>query len=195
MSEHPTTFGLGAALGTGVLAQEVGSVIPGAVNAITDTSGLVYKASDRYDINTQSRLAIRTDGNINHNIIFHGPGGKEVGRFDFNEGTVKFEGDANEAAKVFTEWARKSWDDLRVKDKTEALDEVIHDIIAESSGELYSEEEKVAMLTCLQLAQKRKDELSPVGRSEDRIYPQAPLTPVGVQAQAMAALAPEGKSL
>jgi len=182
MSEHPTTFGLGASLNTAI-----GQAVP---SAVTDISG----------------LAIRTDGNINHNIIFHGPGGKEVGRFDFNEGTVKFEGDANEAAKVFTEWARKSWDDLRRKDKTEALDEVIHDIIAESSGELYSEEEKVAMLTCLQLAQRRKDKLGQgigliVGSNDvnplyaQNLAKQAPLTPVGVQAQAMAALAPEGKSL
>lgn len=187
---------LGAAIGTGVLAGTTTDTFTYNGASVTDTSALVYNTANRYQIaNTTAQ----------HNIVFHGPGGKEVGRFDFNEGTVKFEGDANEAAKVFTEWARKNWDDLRRKDKTEALDEVIHDIIAESSGELYSEEEKVAMLTCLQLAQRRKDELGQgigltVGSNDvnplyaQNIAKQAPLTPVGVQARAMAALAPEGKS-
>lgn len=204
MSEHPTTFGIGAALGTGVLAQEVGSVIPGAV---TDTSGLVYKTSDRYDINTQSRLAIHNSGDINHNIVFHGPGGKEVGRFDFNEGTVKFEGDAYEAAKVFVGWARNKWNDLRAKDKTEVLQQVIDDMMHEASGELYSEEEKVAILTCMQLAQKRKKEHEApqvgIDYSSNDVNPMyatnlaksMAATKEAVASSVLNALAPEGKSL
>ena len=173
----------------------------------TDTSGLV---GTTYDINTLTYNTANTanryqiaNTTAQHNIVFHGPGGKEVGRFDFSEGTVKFEGYANEAAKVFVEWARKSWSDLQVKDKIDALDSVIHDIIAESSGELYSEEEKIAMLTCLQLAQKRKDELGQgvgltVGSNDvnplyaQNLAKQAPLAPTGLQAQAMAAILPEG---
>ena len=182
---------LGAAIGTGVLAGAATDTFTYNGASVTDTSALVYNTANHYQIaNTTAQ----------HNIVFHGPGGKEVGRFDFNEGTVKFEGDANEAAKVFTEWARKNWDDLRSKDKAEALDEVIHDIIAESSGELYSEEEKVAMLTCLQLAQKRKDQLSPVQKSEDRGYAQNIAKSMVATKEAailnvMGALAPEGKSL
>jgi hypothetical protein len=187
----------GAAIGTGILAQEVGSVIPGAVNAITDTSGLVYNTGGRYDINTQSRLAIRSDGNINHNIIFHGPSGKEVGRFDFNKGTLEFDGDASESAKVFIEWCRRTWSDTRDKDKAEVLQQAIDDMMHEASGELYSEEEKVAILTCMQITQKIKrmhdGGSQPVEVS--RVYAQSPLPPVSAQAQAMTAIAPEGKSL
>lgn len=188
----------GAAIGTGILAQEVGSVIPGAVNAVTDTSGLVYNSSDRYDINTMSRLAIRSDGNINHNIIFHGPSGKEVGRFDFNEGTMKFDGDANEAAKVFTEWARNHWNDLRAKDKAEVLQQVIDDMMHEASGELYSEDEKVAILTCMQIAQKRKKEHDAPQRAEQysaNLAKSMRATKEAVAQNVLSALAPEGKSL
>lgn len=182
-------------LGTGVLAQEVGSVIPGAV---TGTSSLVYNTAGRYDLNAQSRLAIHNSGDINHNIIFHGPGGKEVGRFDFNDGDLKFEGDANEAAKVFTEWARKSWDDLRRKDKTDVLQQVIDDMMHEASGELYSEDEKVAILTCMQLAQKRKKEHEAPQVSEQysvNLAKSMQATKEAVASSVLNALAPEGKSL
>jgi hypothetical protein len=188
----------GAAIGTGILAQEVGSVIPGAVNAITDTSGLVYNTGGRYDINTQSRLAIRSDGDINHNIIFHGPGGKEVGRMDFNDGDFKFEGDASEAAKVFIEWCRRNWSDLRAKDKAEVLQQVIDDMMHEASGELYSEDEKVAILTCMQLAQKRRKEHEApqvAERYSVNLAKSMAATKEAVTQSVWGALAPEGKSL
>ena len=202
MSEHPTTFGIGAAIGTGILAQEVGSAIPGAVNAVTDTSGLVYNTAGRYDINTQSRLAISNSTAPNHNIIFHGPGGKEVGRMDFNDGDFKFEGDASEAAKVFVEWVRNKWNDLRDKDKAEVLQQAIDDMMHEASGELYSEEEKVAILTCMQIAQKikRKHEGGSQPVEADRGYAQnlaksMVATKEAVASSVLNALAPEGKSL
>lgn len=173
-------------------------VIPQVAVQATDTSSLVGTTYDTNTLtyNTANRYQI-ANTTAQHNIVFHGPGGKEVGRFDFNEGTVKFEGDANEAAKVFTEWARKSWADLQVKDKTDTLRAVVANLIEESSGELYSEEEKVAILTCIQRVQEMINHLSPTTGVDyaHNFVKQAPLTPAGVQAQVMTAIAPEGKSL
>lgn len=180
---------------TGVVAQAVGSVIPGAVNAITDTSALVYNTAGRYDM---GRAVIRTDGDINHNIIFHGPGGKEVGRMDFNSGELVFEGDASEAAKVFIEWCRRTWSDTRDKDKAEVLQQAIDDMMHEASGELYSEEEKVAILTCMQIAQKRKKEHDAPQRAEQysaNLAKSMRATKEAVAQNVLSALAPEGKSL
>lgn len=135
-----------------------------------------------------------SDASAPHNIVFHGKGGKEVGRFDFSEGDFKFEGDASEAAKVFVEWARNRWNDLRAKDKAEVLQQVIDDMLHEASGELYSEEEKVAILTCMQIAQKRKKEYEapqyPEGREIRAQVPERAVT-----YDMLKALASEGKSL
>lgn len=173
-------------------------VIPQVAVQATDTSGLVYKASDRYDINTQSRLAISNSTAPNHNIIFHGKNGKEVGRFDFNDGDFKFEGDASEAAKVFVEWVRNQWNDLRAKDKAEVLQQVIDDMMHEASGELYSEDEKVAILTCMQLAQKRRKEHEAPQVAEQysvNLAKSMQATKEAVAQSVLSAIAPEGKSL
>jgi hypothetical protein len=190
---------LGAAIGTGVLAQDVGAVIPGTVTAIDTSDALVYNTAGRYDINTMSQLAI-SETVAPHNIVFHGKHGKEVGRFDFSDGDFKFEGDGNEAAKVFVEWARKNWSDLRDKDKAEVLQQVIDDMLHEASGELYSEEEKVAILTCMQIAQKikRKHEggSQPVAEKYSvNLVKSMQATKEAVAQSVLSAIAPEGKSL
>lgn len=180
---------LGAAIGTGVLAGTTTDTFTYNGASVTDTSALVYNTANRYQI---------SDTSTPHNIVFHGKGGREVGRMDFSDGDFKFEGDASEASKVFIEWCRNRWDYLRNQDKADVLQQVIDDMMHEASGELYSEDEKVAILTCMQLAQKRKKEHEAPQVGVDyaqNLAKQAPLTPVGVQAQAMAALAPEGKSL
>lgn len=179
-------------------------ITPQVAVQATDTSGLVGTTYDTNTLtyNTANRYQI-ANTTAPHNIVFHGPGGREVGRFDFSDGDFKFEGDASESAKVFTEWCRNRWNDLRAKDKTEVLQQVIDDMLHEASGELYSEDEKVAILTCMQIAQKRKDELGQgigltVGSNDvnplyaQNLAKQTPLTPAGVQAQAMAAILPEG---
>ena len=141
----------------------------------------------------QNSLQISNNSAVNHNIVFHGPNGKEVGRMDFNSGELVFEGNAHMSADVFIEWCRKTWADLRVKDKTDTLRAVIANIIEESSGELYSEEEKVAMLTCIQRVQEMLNHLNPQ-LDIDYAQGQAPLTPLGLQSQVLSAsaLAPEG---
>lgn len=189
MSDENTTYG--------ITAQEVDTVIPGAVQA-TDTSNLVYRTEGRYDINTMSNLSISNNSNINHCVIFHGPNGKEVGRMDFNDGELKFEGDASEAAKVFTEWCRNKWDDLRANDKHEVLQQVLDDLMQEASGELYSEEEKVAILTCMQRVQERKRQHEAPQIAEQysqNLAKSMRATKEAVAGSLLSAIAPEGKSL
>lgn len=189
MSDENTTYG--------ITAQEVDTVIPGAVQA-TDTSNLVYRTEGRYDINTMSNLSISNNSNINHCVIFHGPNGKEVGRMDFNDGELKFEGDASEAAKVFTEWCRNKWDDLRANDKHEVLQQVLDDLMQEASGELYSEEEKIAILTCMQRVQERKRQHEApqmaAGYAQN-LAKSMRATKEAVAGSLLSAIAPEGKSL
>lgn len=175
------------------------AIVPEVAVQATDTSGLV---GTTYDANT---LTYNTAGRYQisetvapHSIVFHGKGGKEVGRFDFSDGDFKFEGDASEAAKVFVEWARNRWNDLRAKDKTEVLQQVIDDMLHEASGELYSEEEKVAILTCMQIAQKRKKEYEGGQVAEQysvNLAKSMTLTKEAVAQNVLSALAPEGKSL
>ena len=168
--------------------------------AIGTAIGTAYDPNTYTYANTtaaQNSLQISNSIVPNHNIVFHGPGGKEVGRFDFNDGDFKFEGDASESAKVFTEWCRRTWNDLRDKDRVEVLQQAIDDMMHEASGELYSEEEKVAILTCMQIAQKIKRKHEGGSQLIDTAYgqnlaKQAPLTPYGVQAQALSAIMPEG---
>lgn len=199
MSDENTTYG--------ITAQEVGTVIPGAVQA-TDTSNIIYNTlgQERFRLSsnglgigvTNPAVQISNNSNINHCVIFHGPNGKEVGRMDFNDGELKFEGDASEAAKVFTEWCRKNWGDLRAKDKHEVLQQVLDDLMQEASGELYSEEEKIAILTCMQRVQERKRQHeAPQMESgyAQNLAKSMMATKEAVTQSVWSALAPEGKSL
>ena len=160
----------------------------------TDTSSMIYKAEGRYDMNT---MQIR-QAEPNHNMVFHGKNGKEVGRMEFGDGEFTFEGDASEAAKVFTEWCRNQWSDLRAKDKREVLQQVMDDLMQEASGELYSEEEKVAILTCMQRVQARKKEHDAPQIAEkysQNLARSMVATKEAVAGSLLSALAPEGKSL
>jgi hypothetical protein len=181
----------------GFNAQEVGTVIPGAVA----NTGVVGSS---YDANTYTYAATNTSGlqisntAPNNTIVFHGPGGKEVGRFDFSKGTMEFEGNANEAGKVFTEWCRNQWNDLRDKDKREVLQQVMDDLLEESSGELYSEEEKVAILTCMHRVQARKKEYdgsqSIAGQYATNLAKSMSATKEALAGSLLSALAPEGST-
>jgi hypothetical protein len=97
----------------------------------------------------------------NHNIVFHGPNGKEVGRFDFNGGELKFDGQADISALVFIEWARKTFNERVLADKREMLKEVMDALLHESTGALYEDAEKLAILTCLQRVQEIRQSVEP----------------------------------
>jgi len=172
----------------------INTVAPEMAVQATDTSNLVYRASDRYNVNTMAVASNMAP----HNIVFHGKNGKEVGRMEFGDGEFKFEGDASEAAKVFTEWCRRNWNDLRAKDRQEVLQQVMDDLLEESSGELYSEEEKVAILTCMQRVQARKKEHDAPQIAEQYSHNLAKsmmATKEAVTNSILGAIAPEGKSL
>jgi hypothetical protein len=149
--------------------------------------------------NTVSQLSIRNDSAVNHNIVFHGPDGKEVGRMDFNSGELVFEGNAHTSAEVFMEWCRKMWNALRDKDRVEVLQQAIDDMMHEASGELYSEEEKIAILTCMQITQKIKrmhEGSQPVAEQYSANLAQSMMaTKEATITSVLSALAPEGKSL
>lgn len=90
------------------------------------------------------------------NLKFYGKDGKEVGRMAVNEGRLEFTGTADTAAQVFIEWCQRMWQDQKHKDREELLEYVIDNLTHEARGELYSEEEKVAILTCVQRVRELK---------------------------------------
>ena len=97
----------------------------------------------------------------NHNIVFHGPSGKEIGRFDFNGDEMKFDGQADTSAKVFVEWARRTFADRALEDKRSVLKEVMDALVHESTGALYEDAEKLAILTCIQRVQEIQRSVEP----------------------------------
>jgi hypothetical protein len=97
----------------------------------------------------------------NHNIIFHGPGGKEIGRFDFNGDELQFDGQADTSAQVFIEWARRAFNDRVLEDKRSILKEVMDALLHESTGALYEDAEKLAILTCLQRVREIQESVEP----------------------------------
>ena len=154
----------------------------------TDTTGLVYNTAGRYNLHDSGQ----------HNIVFHGKGGREVGRMDFGDGELKFEGNAAEASMVFIQWCRSRWSDLRDNDKREVLQQVVDDLMQEASGELYSEGEKIAILTCMQRVQARKKQHEAPQNVEtyaQNLAKSMQATKEAVAVSVLGALAPEGKSL
>jgi hypothetical protein len=140
-----------------------------------------------YTINNTSRQTLNAVqlAPTNHNIVFHGPNGKEVGRLDFNSGEMKFDGQADVSAAVFIEWARKTFNERVMADKREVLKEVVDALLHESTGALYEDAEKLAILTCLQRVQEIRQSVEPIQKemwenaqvARQAIAPLQPLTP------------------
>jgi hypothetical protein len=97
----------------------------------------------------------------NHNIVFHGPNGKEVGRFDFNGNELHFDGNADISAQVFIEWATRNWRDRLINEKLDVIKQVTDALLHESTGALYEDAEKLAILTCLQRVQEIRQSVEP----------------------------------
>ena len=134
----------------------------------------------------------------NHNIVFHGPNGKEVGRLDFNGEQVKFDGQADVSAEVFIEWVRKTFHTRVQADKGEVLKRVMDDLLHESTGELYDDAEKLAILTCIQRVREIQQSVEPPQEQTDYTVSLAKsmqATKEAVTQSVWNALAPEGKSL
>ncbi len=173
----------GAAIGTGILA--VDHAYDANTYTINNTASQTLNA---VQIGSQKQ---------NHNIVFHGPNGKEVGRFDFNGEQMKFDGQADVSAGVFIEWARKSFHARVLEDKRAILKEVMDALLHESTGELYEDAEKLAILTCLQRVREIQESVEPVQLSTDygnNLAKSMMETKNAVSASILSALAPEGKS-
>ena len=121
----------------------------------------------------------------NHNIIFHGPNGKEVGRLDFNGEELKFDGKADTSAQVFVEWARKQFNDRALADKRDVLKLVVDALVHESTGSLYEDAEKLAILTCIQRVREIQMLVEPIQKemwenaqvAKQAVAPLQPLAP------------------
>lgn len=190
----------GAAIGTGVLAQDTGILAQGVVGRLNVGIDHAYDAHT-YTINNtadQTLNAVQIGSyKPNHNIVFHGPNGKEVGRFDFNGDELKFDGQADTSAAIFIEWARKQWSDRVLADKRSVLREVMDALLHESTGALYEDAEKLAILTCIQRVREIQESVEPIQKemwenAQVAKQAMAPLTPYGIQAQALNAIMPEG---
>lgn len=133
-----------------------------------DQNTLIYKAKERYGVgiadtntggytfnNTSISAAVmqlqKTGGN--NTICFNDPEGKEVGRMYFTAGELRFDGNANAAALVFMKWCRDHWGDLRDTDKVTVLQEALQEMRQETKCELYSEEEQIAIATCMDIVE------------------------------------------
>ena len=145
-----------------------------AVDALTTGTGVVGTTigvdhaydSYSYTMNntanqTLNSVQITNSAMKNHNIVFHGPNGKEVGRFDFNGEEMKFDGQADVSAQVFIEWARKTFNERVLADKRSVLKEVMDALVHESTGALYEDAEKLAILTCIQRVQEIQRSVEP----------------------------------
>jgi hypothetical protein len=107
------------------------------------------------------------NSSLNHNIVFHGPNGKEVGRFDFSGGELKFDGSADISAQVFIEWASRTYRERLINEKLNVIKQVTDALLHESTGELYDDAEKVVILTCLQRVQEVRHSVEPPQEETD----------------------------
>ena len=135
---------------------------------------------------TLNTVQITNSAMKNHNIVFHGPSGKEIGRFDFNGDEVKFDGQADVSAQVFIEWARRAFTDRVLEDKRSILKEVMDALLHESTGALYEDAEKLAILTCLQRVREIQESVEPIQKemwSNAQVAQQAlqPLAPWSIK--------------
>jgi hypothetical protein len=134
---------------------------------------------------TLNAVQISNSAMQNHNIIFHGPNGKEVGRLDFNGGEMKFDGQADVSAQVFIEWVRKQFHLRVLADKREILEDVMDALLHESTGALYEDAEKLAILTCLQRVREIQESVEPIQKemwgnaqvAKQAVAPLQPLAP------------------
>jgi hypothetical protein len=127
--------------------------------------------ANTYTINntaTQTLNAVRVGAQTqNHSVIFHGPNGKEVGRFDFNGDELRFDGSADISAQVFIEWASRAFRERLINEKLDVFKKVQDALLHESTGALYEDAEKLAILTCLQRVQEIRQSVEPPQEKTD----------------------------
>lgn len=135
--------------------------------------------------NTATQTLSSVQQKQNYNIVFHGPNGKEIGRFDFNGEELKFDGKADTSAQVFVEWARRQFNDRALADKRDVLKLVVDALVHESTGSLYEDAEKLAILTCIQRVREIQMLVEPIQKemwenaqvAQQAVAPLQPLAP------------------
>jgi hypothetical protein len=137
-------------------------------------------------------------GSVKHNnsVVFHGPNGKEVGRFDFNGDELKFDGAADISAQVFIEWVSRAFRERLIDEKLDVIKQVTDALLHESTGALYEDAEKLAILTCLQRVQEIRQSVEPPQEKTDyttSLAKSMAATKEAVTQSVWGALAPEGK--
>ena len=127
------------------------------IGAVDPNTYLINNTSNQ----TLNAVQLTNNSATNHNIVFHGPNGKEVGRFDFNGNELHFDGNADISAQVFIEWATRNWRDRLINEKLDVIKQVTDALLHESTGALYEDAEKLAILTCLQRVQEIRQSVEP----------------------------------
>jgi len=151
------------------------------IGAVDPNTYLINNTSNQ----TLNAVQLTNNSATNHNIVFHGPNGKEVGRFDFNGNELHFDGNADISAQVFIEWATRNWRDRLINEKLDVIKQVTDALLHESTGALYEDAEKLAILTCLQRVQEIRQSVEPIQKemwenaqvARQAIAPLQPLTP------------------
>jgi hypothetical protein len=151
----------------------------------TAISGTTYSPNTYTINNTATQTLSSVQQKQNYNIVFHGPNGKEIGRFDFNGEELKFDGKADTSAQVFVEWARRQFNDRALADKRDVLKLVVDALVHESTGSLYEDAEKLAILTCIQRVREIQMLVEPIQKemwenaqvAQQAVAPLQPLAP------------------
>ena len=137
------------------------SVIKGTTIGINPA----YDANTYTMTNTASQklnsIQMSNNSAMSHNIVFHGPNGKEVGRFDFSGEELRFDGSADISAQVFIEWVSRAFRERLIDEKLYVITQVQDALLHESTGALYEDAEKLAILTCLQRVQEIRQSVEP----------------------------------
>ena len=74
---------------------------------------------------------------------------------------MKFDGSADISAQVFIEWASRTYRDRLINEKLDVIKQVMDALVHESTGALYEDAEKLAILTCIQRVQEIRQSVEP----------------------------------
>ena len=144
--------------GTGVMSQ---GVVAGALTASNHAADAYSYTMNNTASQTLNTMQMSNNSSLNHNIVFHGSNGKEIGRFDFSGEELKFDGFADISAQVFIEWASRTYRDRLINEKLDVIKQVQDALLHESTGALYEDAEKLAILTCLQRVREIQESVEP----------------------------------
>lgn len=168
--------------GTGVMSQ---GVIAGGLTASNHAADAYSYTMNNTANKTLNTIQMSNNSAMSHNIVFHGPNGKEVGRFDFSGNELRFDGSADISAQVFIEWASRTYRERLINEKLDVIKQVMDALVHESTGALYEDAEKLAILTCIQRVREIQESVEPIQKemwenaqvAKQAVAPLQPLAP------------------